>query len=69
MSKIKVMLVGGPNHLPAEQRVVTLAKFCEKIKLPFGSGYEHFLHKGERTHVDGQEVPAYHWIMRTAIAE
>jgi hypothetical protein len=48
---------------------LTVAPGCEKIKLPFGSGYEHFLHRGERTRVDGQELPVFTWIMRTAIAE
>ncbi|MEO3801092.1 DUF5988 family protein [Nonomuraea sp. B1E8] len=69
MSFVKVMLIGGPNHLPVERRFLTVAPGCEKIKLPFGSGYEHFLHRGERTRVDGQELPVFTWIMRTAIAE
>ncbi|MGP3963715.1 DUF5988 family protein [Nonomuraea sp. 3N208] len=69
MSTITVMLLGGPNHLPQERRIITVARGCEKIKLPFGGGYEHFLHRGEQKKIDGRELPVYQWIMRTAIAE
>ncbi|GAA3836594.1 DUF5988 family protein [Sphaerisporangium flaviroseum] len=69
MFQIGVLLVGGPAHLPADQRVQRVTTINETFKLPIGGGYEHFQHQGECTQIDGEEFPVLRWVMRTAIAE
>jgi len=69
MSQIKVLLSGGPQDFPDRDREQFVSGIVEKIKHRWGAGYEHFVHDGEFTTVDGVEVAVYHWERRTAIAE
>ncbi|MFI2213272.1 DUF5988 family protein [Streptomyces sp. NPDC020141] len=71
---MNVILIGGPADIPDAARKVRLSLAgesgpAEKVKLRHGNGYEHF----ERPYdvPSGQStVPlAYHWTMRTQIAE
>jgi hypothetical protein len=69
MAQMKVLLTGGPDNFPDEQRVQFAASLTEKIKCRFGAGYEHFVHRGETDTKDGERLPAFEWTARTAIAE
>ncbi|WP_055712772.1 DUF5988 family protein [Streptomyces torulosus] len=69
MVNFKVFLADGPTYFPDEERVQFATSLTEKIKHRLGAGYEHFVHKGEFTTVDGEEVAVFRWITRTAIAE
>ncbi|MCM4085072.1 DUF5988 family protein [Paractinoplanes hotanensis] len=57
----EVVLLGGPAELPAEARRVVVTPADDKVKIRFGSGYEHF----ER--LDG--TADFTWTMRTKVAE
>ncbi|MFJ2442951.1 DUF5988 family protein [Streptomyces sp. NPDC087658] len=69
MTNFRALLCDGPPSLPAEDRMQFAISLTEKIKHRFGAGYEHFVHKGEFTMVDGEEVAVFRWTTRTAIAE
>lgn len=69
MSQLKVLLSGGPEDFPVEDRRQSVAGGTEKIKHRWGAGYEHFVHDGEFTTVDGERIAVYQWERRTAIAE
>ncbi|WP_105971042.1 DUF5988 family protein [Streptomyces geranii] len=69
MSQIKVLLVGGLSYFPSDQRVQFTEELGEKIKYRFGASYEHFVHQGDYTTLDGEELPVFQWTARTAIAE
>ncbi|MFI6298473.1 DUF5988 family protein [Nonomuraea sp. NPDC050790] len=69
MSQVKVILLGGPPHLPADRRIQRVVAVEETLKLPLGAGYEHFRHEGENASVDGEDLPVLRWVMHTAIAE
>ena len=69
MSQFKVFLVGGPSFFPDDERVQFAASLTEKVKHRFGAGYEHFVHDGDFTTVDGERMAVFHWTARTAIAE
>jgi len=66
MRAVRVKLHGGPNHLPAELRVHEVADLTERVKVPFGGGYEHFEYSGE---LGEDALPRYVWRYRTRIAE
>ncbi|GAA0223760.1 DUF5988 family protein [Cryptosporangium japonicum] len=63
------VLEGGPMDLPHEARWCSIASDQDKVKLPFGGGYEHF----ERVDVPPADVPpgpvVFRWTTRTKIAE
>jgi hypothetical protein len=67
--QVTVVLVGGPVDLPPEVRTQRVAAGTETIKLPFGAGYEHFIHQGESVRLGDADVPMFRWISHTAIAE
>jgi hypothetical protein len=69
MANSKVFLVGGPESLPAAARVRVVADLADKVKVPFGCGYEHFVSSGEISVVDGEELPVFSWCGATRIAE
>ncbi|UUU36192.1 DUF5988 family protein [Streptomyces sp. CA-210063] len=69
MKNFKVLLSGGPSSLTDEERTRFTTSLTEKIKHRFGAGYEHFVHEGEFTTLNGEEVAVFRWTMRTAIAE
>jgi hypothetical protein len=69
MTEITVVLVGGPERLPENERIRRVPGDVDTIKVCFGAGHEHFCYHGERTTVGEEELPAFEWIRRTAIAE
>lgn len=64
-----VILVGGPAGLPGDQRVHHVKPGVEKIKIPCGNGYEHFVPTDRTIDVDGRSLTVYEWSGRTRIAE
>ncbi|GAA3567004.1 DUF5988 family protein [Nonomuraea rosea] len=68
---VKILLMGGPPYLPIDLRVqrVSKTKVKDTFKLPYGAGYEHFRHRGEETHLNGELIPVMEWYQRTFIAE
>lgn len=69
MSGIVVVLAGGPGGLPASVRVREVDNLADKVKIPFASGYEHFVHEGEVREMDGRRMPVFQWCDRTRVAE
>ncbi|MGY1503351.1 DUF5988 family protein [Streptomyces sp. QTS52] len=69
MENYKALLCDGPAHLPQEERIQFATSLTEKIKHRFGAGYEHFVHDGEFTVIEGEQVAVFRWTTRTAIAE
>ena len=69
MANSKVVLVGGPEYLPAAVRILEVADLTDKVKIAFGAGYEHFLPSGETSIVDGEQLPVFSWCGATRIAE
>jgi hypothetical protein len=69
MATYRVLLSDAPVYFPDEERLQFATSLTEKIKHRFGAGYEHFVHRGEFTTIDGEEVAVFRWTTRTAIAE
>ena len=69
MINSKVVLVGGPESLPIAARILEIPDATDKVKIPFGAGYEHFLASDETSIVDGERLPVYRWCGATRIAE
>ena len=69
MVKSKVVLLGGPEYLPVTARIHEVANLTDKVKIAFRAGYEHFLHSGETSLVDGEHLPVFRWCGATRIAE
>ena len=62
---VTVRLTGGPRALSAAERVITVARDTDKVKVRFGRGYEHFADTGE----SAGEHRVFQWCDRTTIAE
>jgi hypothetical protein len=69
MSNVKVVLSGGPAHLPESLRRHEVTNLAEKVKIPFAAGYEHFVHNGAVREVDGQQLVVFEWCASTRVAE
>jgi len=69
MENLRVLLVGGPESIPGSLRIQEVIDLADKVKLAFGAGYEHFLHSGEVSVVDGEQLPVFRWCGKTRIAE
>lgn len=65
----RILLSDAPAYFPEEEKLQFATSLTEKIKHRFGAGYEHFVHQGEFTTIDGEEVAVFRWTTRTAIAE
>jgi hypothetical protein len=65
-STIDALLEGGPADIPAPMRRCRARLDDEKIKLPWGSGYEHFVRRPED---DDVPLTVFYWVGRTKIAE
>ncbi len=65
----KVLLVGGPEQLADALRVHQVTQLLDKVKVAYGSGYEHFSDSGEVSQVDGEVLAVFRWCGRTMIAE
>jgi len=68
MKTVKAVLVGGPADIPEEERNRTVT-LTDRVKVPFGAGYEHFIHEGKFDRDGGEEVAVFHWSGRTKVAE
>jgi len=69
MVAVRVLLSGGPDQLPEFARMREVKDLAEKVKIPFASGYEHFVHSGDECEVDGFRMPVFEWCDRTRVAE
>jgi len=67
MDTITVLLVGNPNGLGAELRDVS--GLTDNVRVPHGSGYEHYRYAGGSRRIEGRTLPVYEWCARTKIAE
>ncbi|XRQ09192.1 DUF5988 family protein [Actinomadura welshii] len=65
----KVLLVGGPEHLPGSVRVQEVSDLQDKVKVAYGAGYEHFSNSGEMSLVNGEHLPVFRWCGKTRFAE
>jgi hypothetical protein len=68
IAMIDVILEGGPRLLSPELHPRQVPADTEKVKLPYGNGYEHF----ERTVMTPQDAAGpvvFNWTGRTFIAE
>jgi hypothetical protein len=61
---IDAVLDGGPTDLPASMRRCTVRPDDVKVKLRWGTGYEHF----ERTD-ETVDTNVFRWTGRTKVAE
>ena len=59
---VDVVLVGGPDDIPADARVQRVAGTSTKVKITHRNGYEHF----ER---DLSAPETFRWTMQTLMAE
>jgi hypothetical protein len=69
MTMTKVMLAGGPPSVLDIVGVYELDAICEKLKISYAGGYEHFISNGEFALVDGEQLPIFEWCLRTKVAE
>lgn len=69
MDFLRVVLSGGPDYLTESDRMREVADLSEKVKVPYGAGYEHFMPTSEMRDVDGVALPVFEWCARTRIAE
>ncbi len=69
LTALKIVLVGGPERVTEAGVVPEIHGLDQKVKVAFGSGYEHFAHNGEFQVVEGESRPVFHWCGRTKIAE
>ncbi len=69
MDAMRVVLTGGPDHLPESVRVWDVTDLTEKVKVPYGAGYEHFAPTAKVRCVDAVLLPVFEWCARTRIAE
>lgn len=64
---VEIELQGCPNAVPRMMVArSTLAE--EKLKIPYGNGYDHFVFDSYITR-NGNLVPVYTWVDSTRIAE
>jgi hypothetical protein len=66
---MRVVLSGGPDHLPDSLRLREVSDLTERVKVPYASGYEHFVRTSEVRHIGGALLPVFQWCYRTHIAE
>jgi hypothetical protein len=69
MDQIRVLLVGGPIDLPGADCVQEVSTMAESIKVPIGTGWDHFRYSGNCRDLHGSRLPVYEWCYRTKIAE
>jgi len=69
MASVRVVLSGGPAELLQSDRMREVASLGDKVKIPYASGYEHFVHAGTEREIDGDRLPVFEWCDRTRVAE
>ena len=62
----KALLEGGPDEL--QERIVSVDRPGDELKLPFHNGYEHFVPTPRQAHTSEGQVPVYEWTERTEMA-
>jgi Family of unknown function (DUF5988) len=65
----QAVLEGGPESIPAAQRMREVGSLDEKIKLPHHGGYEHFERVSALEGSIAAQRLVYRWTMRTEVAE
>ncbi|AGL13751.1 DUF5988 family protein [Actinoplanes sp. N902-109] len=65
---IRIVLEGGPDRFPAEERTRYVAACEPRFKIQHYGGYEHFERDEDVTAAAGAVV-VYRWVARTEIAE
>ncbi|TDE32609.1 DUF5988 family protein [Actinomadura sp. 6K520] len=65
---VEAVLIGGPADIPQVARTVRTPVAETKIKILHHNGYEHFEIVRE-PRIDPSRPVAFHWTMRTKIAE
>nr|BAQ21959.1 hypothetical protein [Streptomyces versipellis] len=69
-SKIfEIVLVGGPEEIPEEERFRRAAVLPEKVKIMYYGGYEHFVCEDPESAAGAEGPLVFKWVMRTEIAE
>lgn len=64
---IRIELTGCPNLVP--RMMIPRSRLSEeKLKIPFGNGYDHFVLDSHISR-NGHLVPVFAWVDRTKIAE
>ena len=69
VTRVRVVLSGGPVELGAMGRSVSTAELDRTLKIRYRAGYEHFVHDGEYESVDGGDAAVFRWTYRTKVAE
>ncbi|MFC0105747.1 DUF5988 family protein [Kibdelosporangium aridum] len=69
MAVVRIVLMGGPGELPESVRIQEVDSLETKVKLAYGSGYEHFTYSGKMSDVNGDDLPVFSWCGQTRIAE
>jgi hypothetical protein len=64
-----VILRGGPDFLPEEERTRYVGDVDNKLKLLFGNAYEHFQPTGDTVDREGVQLRVFEWSLRTYVAE
>ncbi|MGP4004171.1 DUF5988 family protein [Streptomyces sp. 8N706] len=65
---VLVLLRGGPSDIP-EIWEIPPGGTDGQVKIPRGSGYEHFEFAQEYAPIGDELMPVYRWCYRTFIAE
>ena len=69
MTRIRVLLTGGPVTLTDDDRIQEVPTLGAKVKMARGNGYEHFTYSGQSQDLDGSTLPVFHWCDRTKLAD
>jgi hypothetical protein len=69
VESVDAILEGGPRDLPAALRTTRTTADCQKIKIPYRGGYEHFVRDADLATYPDQPHLVFRWADRTAIAE
>ncbi|MFJ5265004.1 DUF5988 family protein [Streptomyces sp. NPDC088387] len=64
-----IILRGGPDWLPEEERTRFESDLGEKLKVLIGNAYEHFVPTGETVEREGVRLRVFLWSRRTYVAE
>lgn len=62
----KALLEGGPEEL--NERIVSVDRPGDELKLPFHNGYEHFIPTPRQADTSEGRISVYEWTSRTEMA-
>ena len=69
MTTVRIVVLKGPGDQVTKHRLDKSCDLAEKVKIQFGSGYEHYSNSGELAILEGMRYPLFRWCGRTKIAE